>query len=53
MRNGDAADVSKYAAVVNFLFTLDSPSRYLQPITSVEVHNVRIALQGVSGPART
>jgi hypothetical protein len=46
LRNGNPALVSQYAAVVNVPFTLDSPSRYLRPITSMKVQNVRIALQG-------
>lgn len=53
MRNGEPAHVSQYAAVVNLLFTLGSPSCYLNPITFLEVQNVRIAQQGSPFPART
>ena len=53
LRNGDPALVSQYPAVVNPPFTLDSPSRYLRPITYLKVQNVRIAQQGSPSLSRT
>jgi hypothetical protein len=52
LRNGDATVVRENIASVNVLFTFGSQSLYLPPLNSMKVQNVRIALQGVSGPAR-
>jgi hypothetical protein len=51
-RNGHATVVRENIASVNALFTFGSQSLYLPPLNSMKVQNVRIALQGVSGPAR-
>ena len=50
--NGDATVVRENIAAVNALFTFGSQSLYLPPLNSMKVQNVRIALQGVSGPVR-
>ncbi len=52
LRNGDATVVRKNVTAVNVLFTFGSQFLYLLPLNSMKVQNVRIALQGVSGPAR-
>jgi hypothetical protein len=52
LRNGDATVVRENVAAVHVLFTFGSQSRYLPPLNSMKVQNVRIALQGVSGPVR-
>jgi hypothetical protein len=52
LRNADAAVVRENVTAVNVLFTFGSQSLYLTPLNSMKVQNVRIALQGVSGPVR-
>jgi hypothetical protein len=52
LRNGDATVVRENIASVNVLLTFGSQSLYLPPLNSIKVQNVRIALQGVSGPVR-